>query len=38
LLEGALLAVERVDATTAEAAALANVGVAAFERHLDRRS
>lgn len=38
LLEGALLAVERFDATTAEAAALAEVGVAAFERQLERQS
>jgi hypothetical protein len=38
LLEGALLAVERFDATTAEAAALAEVGVPAFERQLARRS
>jgi hypothetical protein len=38
LLEGALLAVERFGATTAEAAALAEVGVPAFERQLARRS
>jgi hypothetical protein len=38
LLEGALLAVERCDATTAEAAALAEVGVSAFERQIERRS
>lgn len=38
LLEGAMLARDRFDATTAEAADLAEVGVAAFERHLDRRS
>lgn len=38
LLEGAMLAVERVDASTAEAADLAEVGVAAFERHLERRA
>lgn len=38
LLEGAMLARERFDASTAEAAALAEVGVAAFERHVERRS
>ncbi|MFC5365864.1 hypothetical protein [Salinirubrum litoreum] len=38
LLEGALLAVERFDATTAEAADLAEVGVSAFERQVERRS
>lgn len=38
LLEGAMLARKRFDASTAEAAALAEVGVAAFERHVAGRS
>jgi hypothetical protein len=38
LLEGAMLARERFDTSTVDAAALAEVGVAAFERHVERRS